>query len=187
MCIGANTAIFSLVQAVLLRPLPYANPHRLVAIWKPGGAGEVTHLSLREVLAYGQETRSLRHVAGYTEHNATFADGDEPERVRVATVTTNLFETLGVTPMLGRGFLAEDAKPGASATIVLSHGLWIRQFGGRHDIVGTSIRVSGGMWAVVGIMPPQGSRSAAPARCSPCGCSEAHSTGWLPSILSLSV
>jgi putative ABC transport system permease protein len=153
LCIGANTAIFSLVQAVLLRPLPYANPDRLVAIWHPDDAGEVTHLSLQELLGYRQQASSLRQVAGYIEHNATFADGDEPERLRAATVTTDLFDTLGAAPHLGRGFVADDGAPGAGATVVLSHSLWIRQFGGRAEIIGTAIRVSGTPRTVLGVMP----------------------------------
>ena len=154
LCIGANTAIFSLLQAVLLRPLPYVDADRLVVIWKTAEAGEVTHISLQELLSYQHDTKSLERVAGYVEHSATFTDGDEPDRVRAATVSANLFETLKARPSLGRGFAPQDAVPGAPRTVILSHGLWIRQYGGAADLVGRTIRVSGTPRTVVGIMPP---------------------------------
>jgi putative ABC transport system permease protein len=152
-CIGATTAIFSLVQATLLTPLPYPEADRLVVIWKAAEAGEVTNISLRELLGYREGTRSLQRVAGYIEANATFADGGDPDRVRIASVSVDLFDTLQVQPARGVGFQPGDAAPGAEATVVLGHSLWVRQFGARSDIVGQVIRVSGTPRLVRGVMP----------------------------------
>jgi predicted permease len=152
-CIGANTAIFSLVQATLLTPLPYPAADRLVVIWKAAEAGEVTNISLRELLGYREGTRSLQRVAGYVEANATFTDGGDPDRVRIAAVSVDLFDTLQVQPVRGVGFQPGDAAPGAAATVVLGHSLWVRQFGARPDIVGQIIRVSGTPRLVRGVMP----------------------------------
>ena len=152
-CLGATTAIFSLVQAVLLRPLPYHQADRLVVIWKTPEPGEMTFISLRELLGYRAGTSGLQQVAGYIEHSATFADGDEPDRVRVATVSVNLFDTLRVQPARGVGFQAADGEPGAQPTVILGHSLWRRQFGARPDIVGQMIRVSGTLRLVRGVMP----------------------------------
>jgi predicted permease len=153
LCIGANTAIFSLVQATLLTPLPYPGADRLVVIWKPAEAGEVTHISLRELLGYREGARSLERVAGYIEANATFTDGGDPDRVRIAAVSVDLFDTLQVQPARGIGFQPGDDAPGAQATVVLGHSLWVRQFGARPDIVGQIIRVSGAPRLVRGVMP----------------------------------
>ena len=152
-CIGANTAIFSLVQATLLTPLPYPNADRLVMIWKPAETGEVTNISLRELLGYRESTRSLERVSGYIEANATFTDGGDPDRVRIALVSVDLFDTLQVQPARGAGFQPRDAAPGAEPTVVLGHSLWVRQFGSRPDIVGQMIRVSGTPRLVRGVMP----------------------------------
>jgi putative ABC transport system permease protein len=152
-CLGANTAIFSLVQAVLLRPLPYHEADRLVVIWKTPGPGETTVISLRELLGYRDGTPGLQQVAGYIEQNATFADGDAPDRVRIGTVSVNLFDTLRVQPARGVGFQAGDAAPGAQPTVILGHSLWTRQFAARQDIVGQMIRVSGTLRLVRGVMP----------------------------------
>jgi putative ABC transport system permease protein len=152
-CIGANTAIFSLVQATLLTPLPYPGSDRLVLIWKEAEAGEVTHISLRELLGYSEGARSLERVAGYIEANATFTDGGDPDRVRIAAVSVGLLDTLQVQPARGTGFQPGDDARGAEPTIVLGHSLWVRQFGARPDIVGQIIRVSGTPRLVRGVMP----------------------------------
>jgi predicted permease len=152
-CIGANTAVFSLVQAVLLRPLPYANPDRLVAVWNAAEPGEVTWISQQELHSYGTEAHSLERLGGYVRTNASFSGSDNPERVRAALVSVDLLPTLGVRPALGRTFADADAAPGAPPTIVLGHGLWVRQFGGRPEIVGQTIRVNGAPQTVIGIMP----------------------------------
>lgn len=149
--IGANTAVFSLVRAVLLQPLPYADPDRLVAIWGPDRS-ETTWLSLQEVVSYGEASRSFAAVAGYQEIDANLTGGQEPERVRAASVTPNLFELVGVNPLLGR--LSPPAEIDAGPDlIVLSHGLWQRRFGGSMTIIGQDIQVNGRPRTVAAVMP----------------------------------
>ena len=151
--IGANTAVFSLVQAVLLRPLPYSDPDRLIAIWGPDRA-EATHLSLQEVVNYGRDAQSLAAVAGYQEFDANLTGGQEPERVRAGSATPNLFEVLGASAMLGRVATPADVQGGSSDVIVIGHGLWQRRFGGAASVVGTSVQVNGRARTVIGVMPP---------------------------------
>jgi putative ABC transport system permease protein len=145
--IGANTAVFSLVRAVLLRPLPYGESNRVVMVWGPDRA-ETTWLSLQEVVGYGRESKTLAAMSGYQELDANLTGGQEPERVRAAAVTPNLFAVLGVPAAIGRVVSADDTD-----AVVLSHGLWQRRFGGDAKIVGRAIQVNGAARTVVGVMP----------------------------------
>ena len=153
LAIGANTAVFSLVRGVLLQPLPYKQPNDLVMIWQPGAASDVTHLSAREWVEYSRSTRSFEQLAAYTATAVNLSDGNEPERVRAAAVTRNVFETLGVQPAQGRVFSAAEDVMGADGVVLVGYELWQRQFGGASDLVGRTIRVSGRPRTVVGIMP----------------------------------
>jgi predicted permease len=150
--IGANTAVFSLVKAALMSPLPYGDADRLVAIWGPDRA-EQTHLSRREVVTYSQEAQSFAAVAGYQEYDASFTGGQEPELVRGGSATPNLFEVTRTPAMLGRIFTAADTAGGSSNVIVISHGLWQRRFGGDRAIVGQTVQVNGIARTVIGVMP----------------------------------
>lgn len=150
--IGANTAVFSLVQTVMLRPLPYADPDRLVFIWGKDRS-ESTWLSLQEVVSYGKESQSLAAMAGYQATDVNLTGGQEPERIRGALVTANLMATLRVPALLGRIPSADDGKPGAAEVIVIGHGLWQRRFGGSPEIVGQTIQLNGRPRTVIGVMP----------------------------------
>jgi putative ABC transport system permease protein len=152
--IGANTAIFSLVKAVILTPLPYADPERLVMIWNRTAPADSTWLSLQEVVNYRGEARSFVQLGAYIDGDANLTGGENPERVRSATVTSELFDTLGVAPSLGRTLGAADSEPGAPETAVLSHALWQRRFGGSPAVLGQRIEINGRMREVVGVMPP---------------------------------
>ena len=151
--IGANTAMFSLVRTVMLRPLPYGDPDRLIMIWNNHDRAEATWLSLQEVSSYRAETQALQALAAFTEIDANLTGGGEPERVRAASVTANLFATLRVSALLGRAIDEEDARAGAGDVVVLGHGLWQRRFGGAPDIVGQAIQVNGRARTVIGVMP----------------------------------
>ena len=151
--IGANTAIFTLIKTVLWHPLPYADTDRIVMIWN-AARQQTTWLSLREVLSYRDDTSGFADLAAYSETNANLTGGTEPERVRAAAVTANLFDTLGVPARFGRGFTDADAVPGAEPTVILGFGLWQRRFGGAPDLVGRTIDVNGSPHLVVGVMPP---------------------------------
>jgi putative ABC transport system permease protein len=152
--IGANTAMFTLVQSVMLRPLPYGDPNRLVVIWNMTDRTETTHLSLQEVASYRTESRNLADLGTYTETDANLTGGQEPERIRTASVTTNLFALLQASALHGRGFAAEDGQAGRSDAVVIGHGLWQQRFGGSPSIVGQSIHMNGRARTVVGVMPP---------------------------------
>jgi putative ABC transport system permease protein len=152
--IGANTAMFSLVQAVILSPLPYHEPDRLAVVWNAADLGERTLLSLQEVASYRTEASTLERMSAYTEIDANLTGGTDPERIRAAAVTVDLFDTLRVPAQAGRTIrLAEEGVPPA-AVIVLGHGLWQRRFGGDPGIVGQAIQVNGRARVVIGVMPP---------------------------------
>ena len=150
--IGANTALFSVIKRVLLDPLPYRDQDRLAMVWDTGHADDPTWISLREVLAY-REATTVRALGAYTETAANLTSGDEPERVRAAGITTNLFDVLGVAPAMGHGFRESDGAPGAAGVVVMSHALWQRRFGGDQAIVGKSIEIEGRPRTVLGVMP----------------------------------
>jgi predicted permease len=152
--IGANTALFSLVKTVLLEPLPYGDPERLVMIWDTTDPGETTWLSVQEIVNYRAGSPSLADVAGYMELNASLTGGQEPERVRAAATTANLFEVLDVAPARGRTFTAAEGAPGGDDVVVLGDGLWQRRFGGSPDVIGQSILLNGRSHTVIGVMPP---------------------------------
>jgi len=150
--IGANTAVFSLVKATLLSPLPYGDADRLMAVWGPD-RGETTHLSLREVYTYPRESESFIDIAGYQEFDASFTGGQEPELIRGGSATPNLFEVTRSSAMLGRTFGPPDTAGGTSDVIVISEGLWQRRFGGAADVIGRSIHVNGRARTIIGVMP----------------------------------
>jgi len=153
--IGANTAIFSAVSAVLLRDLPFEEPERLAMVWLDNARLGVrrditsypTFLDWRDNAVFEEMT-----VYAVLRHNLT-GEG-EPERVRVAHVGEGFFELLGVSPRQGRTFTAEENREGESDVVVLSHGLWQRRYGGDPDVVGRTLRLDGEDLRVVGILPP---------------------------------
>lgn len=151
--IGANTAIFSLIRSILIEPLPYAAADRIVMFWRPGESSELTWLSQRELLEYRKSTTAFDQIASFTRTTANLTEGAEPERVRAARVTGNLFETLGVGAYRGRTFLPEEDVPGGDNVVLIGYDLWQRRFAGASDIIGSTLRVDGRSRTVVGIMP----------------------------------
>jgi putative ABC transport system permease protein len=144
--IGANAAIFSVVNAVVLRPLPYARPHELVSL--TGG-----NRSAGEFLALRERLRSVSQLAAYVGQTHPIDDGREALRVDGAAITTNLLATLGVSPLIGRGFTEDEGRHGNNAVLLLSHGLWQRRFGGSRDVIGKRVLVEGVPNTVIGVMP----------------------------------
>ena len=151
--IGANTAIFSIVQAVLLEPLPYADPARIMNLTEVK-AGRQTTVSPPNFLDWARQNQTFERVAAYNDATLTLSGGVEPERLDAAMAGSDLFDVLGVRPMLGRGFLAAEALPGGARAVVLGHGLWQRRFGSDPGIVGRTITVDSAPHVVVGVMPP---------------------------------
>lgn len=150
--IGANTAVFSLVKAALLSPLPYGDADRLTVIWGPDRA-EATHLSLIEVFTYPRDAQSFVDIAGYQEFDASFTGGQEPELVRAGSATPNLFEVTRTPAMIGRTFTPGDTAGGSSDVMVISHGLWQRRFGGNTAVLGQTVQVNGRARTIIGVMP----------------------------------
>ena len=155
--IGANTAIFSVVNALLLRPLPYREPDRLVhfATWSQGNGRRPITFPDQIIAFYRDHNQSFAYLAGYDTTGFNLSDGGEPERVRAATVTADFFRVLGQQAIRGRDFLSREDQPGNTNVAVLSYELWQRRFGGDQTIVGKPITLNKVPILVVGIMPPR--------------------------------
>jgi len=156
--IGANTAIFSVANGILLRPLPFGDADRLVLLWqsKPESGWERLPVSYPNFSDWRERSHSFDGMAAffsYADSTFNLSEGEEPERVQAAYVTANLFSQLGVRPERGRVFLPEEDRRGASRVVVLGGGLWQRRFGSDPGIVGKSIQLDGESHLVVGIMP----------------------------------
>jgi putative ABC transport system permease protein len=156
--IGANTAVFSVVNAVLLKPLPYPEPERLVVIY--GGfltsGDQNMRASVPEFIDYREQTQSFDELGAYQQFSANLApvDGGEPERIEGGLVTPELFSVLKVSPFRGRALLPEDAQDGRDGVVTLGYGLWQRRFAADDGIIGRQIAVNGRSVTVVGVMPP---------------------------------
>ena len=153
--IGANTAIFSVVNRVLLQPLPYEEPQQLVNIateQRDQALDGQGMFSVPDFLDVQQSVKTLESVAFYQNSGTMMTEGGEPERVLGASVTADYFSVLRVKPVLGRVFTRDEDKPGAPPVVLLSYGLWQRRFGGDANIIGREIDL-GGKTTVVGILP----------------------------------
>jgi predicted permease len=155
--IGANTAIFSLVNGVLLRPLPFPDAERIIYFEGKNPSSGITdsNISYLDFTDWSQQTDLFASTAAFWTGNANLgADGAEPERVPRAGVTAGFFSVLGVQPVLGRTFLPEDDKPGTISAAIISHGLWKRRFGSDPVIIGKQVQISSRPITVIGVMPP---------------------------------
>jgi putative ABC transport system permease protein len=152
--IGANTAIFSLVNAVLLRPLPYKDPARLVMLWQQPPSGGMNDLSAADFQDWRDRNHSFEHMAAITGAAFNLTGGDHPEKTSGLMVSSAFFSTLGVMPALGRAFLPEEEKAGSEHVVILSDALWKRRFGADPAIVGKNISLNRQNHLVVGVMPP---------------------------------
>jgi len=160
-CLGANTAIFSIVRSVVLKPLPFENPDRIVlfanlypkAGFMKAGPGE-TATSVPDYVDRLRETTVFSEQALYVRRNPTLGSNDGAQRVAALSVTPSFFRLLGARADVGRLFLSEDEKPDQDAKVVLSYGFWQREYGGDRSVVGRDIRVNGKPYRVVGVMQP---------------------------------
>ena len=145
--IGATTAIFSVLNHVLLRPLPYRDAHELVQIWETRRDLSELAFSFPNLESLQKGTNSFGGIAGWMFGDfpsVTLTGGDRPERIPGAIVTSNLFSVLGIEPAMGRGFRPEEHEPGSANVVVLSHELWQRRFGGEADMAVAGARA---LWA----------------------------------------
>jgi putative ABC transport system permease protein len=154
--IGANTAVFTLVNAVLFKPLPFDGGERIVAIFHRNAAQsqERVPISYPDYLEYREQTSAFESLEASMNGNVAVSDeGNPPELYRMSRVTTGFFDMLGVRPVAGRGFTPGDAVTGAAPVIVLSHSVWRDRFGQQRDVVGRSVRAGNELATVIGVMP----------------------------------
>lgn len=153
--IGANTTMFTAVNAVLLRPLPYPDPDRLVQILEASHQESPSVVAYPDFLDWQEQTTLFADIAAYQLAALNLTGDDEPERVPGLRITANFFRTLGVKPTLGRDFLAEEDEPGGRRVLLLSHRLWERRFGADPAVVGRTVPLNGHGHVVVGVLPPR--------------------------------
>lgn len=155
--IGANTAIFSVVNATLLRPLPYKNPDQIVMVWgtNPGGFGwrGKTGFSAPSFLDYQQQNHVFERMATFNPTDFTLVGTDSSERIRSGMVTAEFFNVLAVQPILGRTFVPEDCQTGRDHVVVLNYSLWQRRFESNPNIIGQTIQLDATSYVVIGVMP----------------------------------
>ncbi|HWX15433.1 MAG TPA: ABC transporter permease [Chthoniobacterales bacterium] len=159
--IGANTAVFSVLNAVLLRPLPFHQPQNLVALGeydireKADPGTEVESISYLDYVDWRAQKQVFERVAVYTNQGvSTLTDGTEATHVQGESVSADLFALLGIQPILGRAFLPREDEPG-NHVVILSHGLWQRRFGADRSVIGKAVTLNGQPFQVIGVMPPR--------------------------------
>src|SRR5581483_9071771 len=167
--IGANTAIFSVVNGVLLKPLQFRDPDRLVRVWHVPPAKSFPGMptfavSAANYLDWQNQSRSFESMAIYTRRGFTITGSGKPEEVNACAASSGFFQTLGVEPLLGRTFAPDEDQPGHSNVVVLSYGFWKEYFGSNRDIVGREITMDGRKFQVLGVMPPTFSIADFPAQ-----------------------
>ncbi|HEX8489907.1 MAG TPA: ABC transporter permease [Chthoniobacterales bacterium] len=152
--IGANVAIFSVVNAVLLRPFAFAEPEKLIWIWSQRPQTMRGNFTLPEFCDYRDQNTLLEGLAAIASYNANLTDQAEAERIQGVRLSANIFQILGVRPVLGRVLDAADDRPGAPAVALISHGLWARRYGKQSAIIGTNVTLNGEPRVIVGVLPP---------------------------------
>jgi len=151
--IGANSAIFSFVDGVLLKALPYTRADRIVLVWERPPGFDRNVISALNFLDWQKENTVFEHIAATTGGSLTLSGREEPVQLRAGRVSASYFEIFGVKPVLGRTFAPDEDQPGKELVVVLSHDLWATQFGSDAGIIGRSITLDGQPYTVIGIMP----------------------------------
>jgi predicted permease len=151
--IGSNTALFSVVKGVLLNPLPYPHSEQLVAVYGDAPAFDRAPVAYLNFLDWQRDNRTFSSLATYRNQDYNFTDKSEAERLSGYMISADFFSTLGVRPIVGRTFRADDDQIGAAPVMVLGGGIWKRKFGSSPDIVGKSLTLNGTSYLVVGVIP----------------------------------
>jgi len=154
--IGVNSAVFTVVRAVVLKPLPFPDPHQLVIFWKAdrndskrrSGVAPADFLDLQE------QVRTCQSIAAFANTFFDVTGVEEPYRVFAARVSSNFFSTLGLHPAVGLDFAADDSQPAAAQAVILSYPLWQRRFNGRPDVIGQKVTLNSELFTIIGVMPP---------------------------------
>ena len=155
--IGANTAIFSVVNGVLLRPLPFAESERLLVVWNRGpeaAGGDRTPLAVADLLDWRAQSRSFDQIGAFQDTTFNYTDGKSSERIQAARVTANFFPLLGTPARLGRTFLPDEERAGTRRPTVLSDGFWHKYFAADPQAVGRTINLNGVAFTIIGVMSP---------------------------------
>jgi putative ABC transport system permease protein len=153
--IGGNTAIFSLVNTILLRQLPFNDPEKLVWVTSKRTESDKRPFNLPDFIDYRDQNRSLSAIAAYANWSANLTNHGDPERFQGVRISGNLFQVLGVHAQIGRTFQADHDTPGQENVVVLSHGLWQRRFGSDVQVIGKSLTLNGTSYMIVGVLPPE--------------------------------
>jgi putative ABC transport system permease protein len=152
--IGANTAIFTVVNAVLLRPLPYPQPDRLVLLTEHWARFPVLSVSYENYKDWRDQSHSFELVGAARNANLTLTGAGDPDRLQGQVVSASFFDLLGVKPVIGRVILSADDRPDSAPVAMLSYGLWQRRFGGAADVLGRSVTLDNNPYTVIGVLPP---------------------------------
>src|SRR5438477_5730840 len=156
--IGANSAIFSVVDTVLLRPLPFKDPDQIVMAWgryaNDSGTVRGNVHSFPDYIDLRDQSQSFSAMAAYTRTAGTLAQAEDAQYIEGVAITPEIFDVLGVPPLLGRGFTQEEAKAEGERVVVLTYPLWKSAFGGDPKILGQQVALSGRSHTVIGVMPP---------------------------------
>ncbi|MGH9638323.1 MAG: ABC transporter permease, partial [Candidatus Angelobacter sp.] len=152
--IGANTAIFSVVHAVLLQQLPFEDPQQLISIWAKRTDGGQYPLSIPDFQDYQSQSRSIQQMAAFAFWGANLSGQGEPERIFEIRTSANFFQVTGTSAFLGRTLLPDDDNPRSPHVMVMTYGLWQRRFGGDRALIGQDLKLNGESYTVVGVLPP---------------------------------
>jgi putative ABC transport system permease protein len=150
--IGASSTMFSVLNTVLLRPLPYPDPDRLLMVWEHSSRIGRFSVSVPNFVDWRNEARSFEHLGAFTRATYNLTEGDEPKRLSGLAVTNGFLEALTVRPLLGRTFTREEERPGAGKVVVLGEDLWRSQFGGAPDVAGRTVSLGGEPYTVIGVL-----------------------------------
>ena len=151
--IGANSALFSVVNGVLMNPLPFPNPHELVALYSRTGTFEQRSISYPNFLDWQKDNHSFASLAAFRSDDFNMTGVGEPERLHAHMISAEFFPALGLEPLLGRNFRPGEDRAGAGAVAILSDGIWKRKFGSSPEVLGRSIALNGKNYTVVGVAP----------------------------------
>jgi predicted permease len=151
--IGANTALFSVVNGVLINPLPFANPDELVAVYTKSPNFQESSISYPNFLGWQKDNQSFASLCAFRSDDFNMTGAGEPERVHTHMISAEFFTAMGISPILGRAFRTEEDKAGAGPVVILSDGLWHRRFGAAPDVLGKNITLNGKTYTIIGVAP----------------------------------